>query len=190
MLILWQTTSPLSEPSFLISTRSLAVTLPLTLPSTTTSLALTLAWTWPLRPTVTRLPGKLMAPSTRPSMYSDSEPVTSPLMTSDFPIVACSWLLFRTVLRGVARGDGSLSGLAGVLISGFSGSGTDLGLVFDELAGFHMEINSFRVSSRQSAADSYRLPVTVSGIWDQPSRPSHVGDQTSRGPGQINDLLI
>ena len=109
--ILWQTTSPPSDPSFLMSTRSLAVTLPFTLPRTTTSLALMLAWTWPLRPTVTRLPGRLTEPSTRPSIYSDSEPVTSPLMTSDFPMVACSVLL-RTALRGAATGVGSL-GLSG-----------------------------------------------------------------------------
>ena len=48
------------------------------------------AATWPLRPTVTRLPGRLIAPSTLPSMYSDSEPVTSPLTTRLLPIVACS----------------------------------------------------------------------------------------------------
>jgi len=34
--------------------------------------------------------GKLIVPSTRPSMNSDSEPDTSPLMTSERPIVACS----------------------------------------------------------------------------------------------------
>src|SRR6202044_292880 len=44
----------------------------------------------PLRPTVTRLPGRLMAPSTLPSMYNDSEPVTSPWTTRLLPIVAWS----------------------------------------------------------------------------------------------------
>src|ERR1044071_3267831 len=68
MLMRWQTTSPPSDPSFRMSTRSLAVTLPFTLPRTTTSLALMFAWTWPLRPTVTRLPGRLTEPSMRPSM--------------------------------------------------------------------------------------------------------------------------
>ena len=61
-------TSPVSEPSLRMSTRSLAVTLPRTLPSTTISRAVTLAATWPLRPTVTRLPGRLMEPSTLPSI--------------------------------------------------------------------------------------------------------------------------
>src|SRR5579859_2541178 len=137
--ILWQTTSPPSDPSLRMSTRSLAVTLPFTLPRTTTSLALMLAWTWPLRPTVTRLPGRLTEPSTRPSIYSDSEPVTSPLMTSDFPMVACSVLL-RTALRGAATGVGSLGRVGVLLITGFSGS-ADFWFGFDGvvvLAGFHI----------------------------------------------------
>src|SRR5665213_516615 len=83
-------TSPVSEPSLRMSTRSLAEMLPRTLPSTTTSRAVMFAATWPLRPTVTRLPGRLMAPSILPSTKRDSEPVTSPLMTSDLPMVACS----------------------------------------------------------------------------------------------------
>jgi hypothetical protein len=62
------TTSPVSEPSLRISTRSLAVRLPRTLPRTTISRALMLAATTPLRPMVTRLPARLMEPSTRPSM--------------------------------------------------------------------------------------------------------------------------
>ena len=84
------TTSPVSEPSLRMSTRSLAVRLPRTLPSTTISLALMLAATTPLRPMVTRLPERLIDPSTLPSIYKDSEPVTSPLITSDLPIVAWS----------------------------------------------------------------------------------------------------
>jgi hypothetical protein len=47
-----------------------------------------LAATWPLRPTVTRLPGRLMVPSTLPSMKSDSLPLISPLMTRPLPMVA------------------------------------------------------------------------------------------------------
>src|SRR5579864_1392981 len=81
-----------------------------------------------------------MAPSTRPSMYNDSEPVTSPLITSDLPMVACSWLL-RSALRGAAAGVGSLK-VGCVLIVGFSGSGLifglGLGLLLGELAGFHI----------------------------------------------------
>src|ERR1700693_6117192 len=98
-------TPPVSEPSLRMSTRSLAVRLPRTLPSTTISRALMLAATTPLRPTVTRLPERLIEPSTRPSIYSDSEPVTSPLITRDLPIVAWSAVV---VLMG--RGvDGSLA---------------------------------------------------------------------------------
>src|SRR5215510_6013790 len=146
MLMRWQTTSPVSEPSLRMSTRSLAVRLPFTLPRTTTSRALMLAWTCPLRPTVTRFPGRLMVPSTRPSMYSDSEPVTSPLMTSDLPIVACSWLL-RTALRGAAAGVGSLKVFWLVLMGVLSGSGVGLmfgfGLLLGGLAGFHISAISF-----------------------------------------------
>jgi hypothetical protein len=41
-----------------------------------------------LRPTVTRLPGRLMVPSTLPSMKRDSLPLISPLMTNPLPMVA------------------------------------------------------------------------------------------------------
>src|SRR5215471_13899189 len=98
------TTSPVSEPSLRMSTRSLAVRLPRTLPRTTISRALMLADTTPLRPTVTRLPERLMEPSTRPSMYSDSDPVTSPLITSDLPMVAWSAVL---LLLATGRGAGA-----------------------------------------------------------------------------------
>src|SRR5260370_14460783 len=101
------TTSPVSEPSLRMSTRSLAVRLPRTLPSTTISRALMLAATTPLRPMVTRLPERLIDPSTRPSIYKDSDPVTSPLITSDLPIVAWSELLV-VVVTGRGIGGGSL----------------------------------------------------------------------------------
>src|SRR5207245_10857684 len=71
-------------------TRSLHCRFPCTLPMITTSRAVMLACTPPLRPMVTRLSVRLMVPSIFPSMYSDSEPVTSPLITSERPIVACS----------------------------------------------------------------------------------------------------
>src|SRR5579859_8174502 len=105
------TTSPVREPSLRISTRSLAVRLPRTLPSTTISRALILAATTPLRPMVTRLPERLIDPSTRPSIYKDSEPVTSPLITSDLPIVAWSEVVVVTG-RGTA-GDSLMLGAVG-----------------------------------------------------------------------------
>ena len=49
-----------------------------------------LAATFPLRPMVTRLSGKLTDPSIRPSTNSASAPLTSPLMTKVLPMVACS----------------------------------------------------------------------------------------------------
>src|SRR5215471_7364366 len=145
MLMRWQMTSPLKEPSLRISARSLAVTLPFTLPRMTTSLALMLAWTWPLRPTVTRWPGRLIVPSTRPSMYSASEPLTSPLIINDLPIVACSWL-FTTALRGAGTGEGSLARVLLVFMVVFSGSGAaGFGVGLGELAGFHISNTSFQV---------------------------------------------
>src|SRR6266852_6174337 len=81
-------------------------------------------------------------------------------MTSDLPMVACSWLLLMTALRGAARGVASIGGVAGVLITDFSGSGTDLGLVLGELAGFHMESTSFRISSQGRAQ-----PTPLRACW-------------------------
>ena len=46
--------------------------------------------TWASRLTVTRLSGELIAPSTLPSIYNDSEPMTSPLICRLLPIVAGS----------------------------------------------------------------------------------------------------
>src|ERR1019366_1971935 len=117
------TTSPVSEPSLRISTRSLAVRLPRTLPSTTISRALMFAATTPLRPMVTRLPERLIDPSTRPSIYKDSEPVTSPLITSDLPIVAWSEVVVVTA-RGTAAGSFMLitGAVVAVDVLGRSGS--------------------------------------------------------------------
>src|SRR5271163_5129082 len=91
--------------------------LPFTLPSTTTSLAEMLACTWPFRPIVTRLPSSVIEPSTLPSIYKDSDPVSSPLMIRLLPIVACSFgaavaLLAVTLVR-LAAGVGSKTGAAG-----------------------------------------------------------------------------
>src|SRR5207302_9043389 len=65
----------------------------------TTSRAAMLAATTPFRPMVTRLSGILMLPSMRPSIYRDSEPLTSPFMVSERPIMACS-IGAPTVLPG------------------------------------------------------------------------------------------
>src|SRR6185312_5720085 len=180
MLMRWQITSPARDPSLRMSTRSLAVMLPFTLPSTTSSLALMLAWICPLRPTVTRFPGRLMAPSTRPSMYSDSEPVTSPLITRDLPMVACSWLL-TTALRGAAAGVGSLENVGVVLITGFSGSGVVVGLFvlgfgfgLVVLAGFHIQVIPFAFGCCSAQALLRLLMIQNSHSGGQPKGPWHV----------------
>jgi hypothetical protein len=64
------------------------------------------------------------------------------LITSDLPMVACSWLLMAA-LRGAVAGVGSGVGGVGegiVLMVGFSVSEV-LGVVLGELAGFHMVLN-------------------------------------------------
>ena len=57
-------------------------------------------------------------------MYRDSEPVTSPLMTNDLPIVAWSEPVVATAGRGAAElEDGSLTtGAEGIVALGRSGS--------------------------------------------------------------------
>src|SRR6202040_3428988 len=97
-----------------------------TLPSTTISRALMFAATTPLRPMVTRLPERLIDPSTRPSIYKDSEPVTSPLITSDLPIVAWSEVEVVVVATGRGIEGASLGVIIGavvpVVVLGRSGS--------------------------------------------------------------------
>src|SRR6185369_10760052 len=131
MLMRAAATSPVSAPSARMSTRSVAETLPFSLPRTTISRALMLAFTWPFLPTVTRLPGMLMLPSTLPSMNSDSVPVISPLMERPLLMLACS----PTVAAGRA---GSSVGCTGI---GRGGSGVgEFGLVGPCWVGFHIAL--------------------------------------------------
>jgi hypothetical protein len=81
-------TFPIKELALRMSTRSLASMLPRTLPRTTTSRAEIFAATCASRVTVTRPPGRLIAPSTFPSMYNHSEDITSPLISRLLAIVA------------------------------------------------------------------------------------------------------
>src|SRR5579863_7213937 len=135
MLIRAAATSPVRAPSARMSTRSVAVTFPRTLPSTTTSRAVMLAATWPFRPTVTRLPFRLMLPSTLPSMNSDSEPEISPLMNRPLLIDACSALL------APARLADSTAGGAGAGRTGSGGAeGDDDGSGW---LGFHIMLYRF-----------------------------------------------
>src|SRR4051794_3144206 len=124
MLMRAAATSPVRAPSARMSTRSAAVTLPRTLPRTTTSRAVMLAETWPLRPTVTRLPFRLMLPSTLPSMNSDSEPVISPLMNR--PLLMEAWSVDETPGRfadSTAEGAGAGRTGSGGAEGGDTGSG-------------------------------------------------------------------
>src|SRR6266404_2718291 len=69
---------PMIEPSFLISIRPVARTLPFTEPYTTTSRALMSAVSFAVAPTVNLRSSSWMSPSTEPSISRSSVPVMSP----------------------------------------------------------------------------------------------------------------
>src|SRR5437588_5058658 len=99
------------------------------MPSTPITRAVILAEITPVWQKVTRLPDRLRETSTRPSMYKDSEPVTSPLMTSDLPIVAWSAVVV-VAGRGAAGGScDDIGGALGVEMVGRSGSVGRVGVV-------------------------------------------------------------
>src|SRR5882762_3579201 len=106
--------SPVTEPSLRMSTRSPTIRSPSILPMTTTSRAETAAIMTPFRPTVTRLSGMLMVPSMRPSTYSVSAPETSPLMTMERPMVACSGEVVKDLVALVGPNAGVGAEPAGV----------------------------------------------------------------------------
>src|SRR5208282_3008472 len=83
-------TSPFTTADFRKSTRSEAFTLPSNLPWITTVFALTSALTFPFGPTVRLWLRSSIFPSTLPSTYKSSEPDSSPLITTDFPMWAPS----------------------------------------------------------------------------------------------------
>src|SRR5579875_1088353 len=146
-------TSPVSEPSLRMSTRSDAWQLPRTFPSTTISRAEMFAATWPFRPTVTRLPGRLIAPSTLPSMYSDSDPVSSPLTTKLLPMVACSPVALApgapaVVVRGASKPDPPVTGGVGRLGSGVGG------VALPGWFGFHILSNFLSVWGKMFAPET------------------------------------
>jgi hypothetical protein len=115
--------------------------LPRTLPSTTTSRAEIFAATFPFRPIVTRLPGSMIDPSTRPSIYSDSDPDTSPLITSDFPIVA--WSEGDVAVCPLVTGRLGLASNVLLLVAGRAGSGVTDAFVPAGWFGFHIASISF-----------------------------------------------
>src|SRR3569833_489833 len=141
MLIRAAATSPVRAPSARMSTRSVAVTLPLSLPRTTISRALMLALTTPFLPTVTRLPGILMLPSILPSMNNDSVPVISPLMERPLLMEACS-------PAGEAEEDADARGvsLVGCFVVGCFGSGVWFGVVWPCWVGFHIALKTISFS--------------------------------------------
>src|SRR6266436_5636489 len=81
MLIRAVEMSPVTEPSFLISTLPRAWTLPTTLPETTTSPALISELSWAVEPTISSWPRSEIGPCTLPSICKSSSPVTWPLIS-------------------------------------------------------------------------------------------------------------
>ena len=102
-------TFPVKEPSERILTELLAVQLPRTLPSTTISRAMILASTSPLGPTVTRLPDTCIEPSTLPSINNVSDPVNSPLIVRDLPIVATCGSPSEASSEAIGKGESERS---------------------------------------------------------------------------------
>src|ERR1700722_4523126 len=80
MLIRDVVMSPITWPSFLISTRSRAWRFPDTLPYTMTSRAVISVFSCALRPTVSRWPRREIGPSTLPSISRSSSLEISPLI--------------------------------------------------------------------------------------------------------------
>src|SRR5579863_1672769 len=164
MLIRAAATSPVRAPSARMSTRSVAVTLPRTLPRTTTSRAVMLAATWPLRPTVTRLPLRLMLPSTFPSMNNDSEPVISPLMNR--PLLMEAWSAAAATPARLADSIGDAAGAAGRTGSG-GACGGDGGSGW---LGFHIQCSRF-LSLSASGFGSLAGRVSIDRNCGNSNRP-------------------
>src|ERR1035438_6022681 len=97
----------------------------------TISRAVMLQATWPLWPTVTRLPLRVMVPSTLPSINNDSVPVISPLMNRPLPMVAWS-----PVVAGARLGYSTDEAGA----AGRDGSGIKLGVAGPDWLGFHIAL--------------------------------------------------
>src|SRR5258708_2778558 len=110
MLILTVVISPITEPSFLISTRSRAFRLPSTLPQTTTSRACTSELSFAVGPIVSLCPWSEIEPSTVPAICRSSLPEMSPLTTRFAPKHATS------------RELGVLERVAGVALPGLMGA--------------------------------------------------------------------
>ncbi len=91
--------SPDREALLRNSTRSLAWMSPSTRPCRITLRASMLARTRPFGPTVKVCPRSAMEPSTSPSTIRSSLPESSPLTTTDLPMVATSLLTHRFTAR-------------------------------------------------------------------------------------------
>src|SRR5258708_26490601 len=102
---------------------------------------------------VTRLPERLIDPSTRPLIYKDSEPVTSPLITSDLPIVAWSEVEVAVATgRGIEAGSLVLIFVTGVVVAEALGRSGSAGRpdVAGCFVGFHIVLEILSLLLRDS----------------------------------------
>src|SRR5918993_1567748 len=111
--------SPSTDPLSRMSTFSLAFTFPVTSPSTMTAFANTSALMRPFGPTVSTWSRSSTRPSTYPSTVRSSLPFSSPLMTTDLPMLTTS--------RNAGRGSSdrwATTGAGAVCATGAAGTGT------------------------------------------------------------------
>src|ERR1700758_1059630 len=116
MAIRWVAISPITIADFFNSTRSVAWRLPSSFPCTMTPFASTLAFTCPFGPTVRLFPFSRMLPSTWPSRYKSSLPVSSPLITTDFPMCANSPVFGTSMSALLGRIAGDADSATGDLV--------------------------------------------------------------------------
>src|SRR5215204_96173 len=112
--------SPSTDPLSRMSTFSLAVTFPVISPSTMTALANTSALMRPFGPTVSTWSRSSTRPSTYPSTVRSSLPFSSPLITTDLPMLTTS----RMAVRGSSERWGTAGAVAVCCTGGAAGTGT------------------------------------------------------------------
>src|ERR1700686_393157 len=127
--------SPFTDPSFLISMRSLARRFPFTVPETTTSRAIISAVTLALAPTVSFRSSSVISPSTVPSISRSSLPEISPLtcrlepsrapVPVRSPVFPSGRIASVPVAMLVVPSQAALAGFGGSLKLNFLGAGSE-----------------------------------------------------------------
>src|SRR5208337_89074 len=152
------------------STRSLAWMSPSTRPCRITLRASTLARTRPLGPIVRLWPRSAIEPSTSPSTTKSSLPESSPLTTTDLPMVAIS--LLRASLR--TGSEGRKDALGVVAGAGVVGLGWFVGVTSSSLRDdFHITLGSVRRSQPGQRALGARRRVRLNHCEEDTQPPAY-----------------